>query len=320
MKAITHQRYGQPLDVLALTDTDEPVPGDGEVVVRVQAIGLNAADWHLITGTPAPVRLVSGLRRPRRGVPGRDVAGIVEAVGAGVDEMAVGDAVVGWAPGALAERAAIRVERVVRRPDGLDAVTAAALPTAGVSALQALRRGGPVRSGERILVTGASGGVGTFVVQLAAADGAHVVASCRTEAIDHVIAAGAAEVVDRTRDDALAPGRTYDRIIDIAGAPSLRASARALPRGGHSTIVGGEGANPFVRMGASAWVSATTRRRIGTFLATDDVDDLRVLLDAWADGTVRPVVSQTADLAGAPDLIESVRTLSTIGKAVVVIA
>lgn len=202
MKAIVQREYGAPLEVLRLEDVDEPRAGDGEVLLRVRAAGVNAADWHLVTGEPTIMRLVGmGFLRPKRPGVGLDVAGVVEAVGPGVTGFRPGDEAFGWCAGAFAELVVTREDSLVPKPEDVTFEQAAAVPVAAITALQGLRDKGEVRPGQQVLVTGASGGVGTFAVQLAKHLGAEVTAVCSTRNLELVRSIGADYVVDYTRED-----------------------------------------------------------------------------------------------------------------------
>jgi len=226
MKAIVQHRYGPP-DVLQLVDVDTPVVDDDGVLVRVRAASVNAADWHFMRGLPLVVRMVEGLRRPKRRSVGHDVAGEVEAVGKDVTQFLAGDAVFGFQRGAFAEYVCGRESSFVLKPTRLTFEQAAAVPAAGCTALQALRDGARVRAGQRVLIHGAGGGVGTFAVQIAKALGAHVTAVTSTRNVDLVRSIGADEVIDYTTQDFSRSGQQYDVIVDLA-------ASRSLPRAGGS--------------------------------------------------------------------------------------
>ncbi|MCC5948292.1 MAG: NAD(P)-dependent alcohol dehydrogenase [Nitriliruptoraceae bacterium] len=324
MRTIRHHRYGPPLDVLGPEDADLPEPGEGQVLVRVVAAGLNALDKHLVTGRPAMVRLAgAGLRRPTRGIPGRDLAGVVTRVGAGVTGLAVGDAVVGTAPGSLAEVVAVSATRLVPKPTTLSFEQAAAIPIAGITAHEALHRVAGVQPGHRVLITGGSGGVGTFAVQIAAAAGAEVTASCRTRNVELVRSLGAAHVVDYTRADPLTAGGPYQAIIELAGRPPTRDCRRALVPGGIHVLSGGTGGpllGPLPR-GVRAVVGAVGRpTRATIFLATERASTLTAVLDLVVAGAVTPVIDRVVPLAEAPQALAYVCQGHTRGKVVVRVA
>ncbi|WP_336921976.1 NAD(P)-dependent alcohol dehydrogenase [Aquipuribacter sp. SD81] len=320
MKAVVQDRYGPAEEVLRLEDVPEPEVGPHQVLVRVAAASLNAADWHLGEGLPLFVRAGEGLRRPRRRCPGSDLAGRVEAVGAAVTRVRPGDDVVAWTEGgALAELVAVSEDDVVLRPTTLDPVEAAALPLAGTTALQAVRHGGPVRPGERVLVTGASGGVGTFAVQLAVAAGAHVTASCRTENVELVRRLGAHHVLDRTREPVPGDG-PWDRVLQVAGTTPVLAVRRALTPGGRLVLLSGDGGRllgPLPGMLRAAALSAVSSQRMGFLMATTTRDDVQTLVDEAATGSLRVVVDRTYDLVDAAAALAHVRTGRARGKVVV---
>ncbi|MDQ5840895.1 MAG: NAD(P)-dependent alcohol dehydrogenase, partial [Chloroflexota bacterium] len=228
MKAVVQRRYGPP-EVLEYTDVGRPVVGDGDVLVGVRAASVHPGDYFVMTGVPSIVRLAFGLRRPRCPIPGRDVAGVVEAVGAAVTDLQPGDEVFGWSTtGTLAQYACVPADQLVRKPDRLTMAQAAAVPTSAITALQALRDIAHVQPGHTVLVTGASGGVGTFAVQIAKALGAEVTGVCSTRNMELVRSVGAHHVIDYTRTDFTCTGLRYDVIFDSVEAQSLSEVRRAL--------------------------------------------------------------------------------------------
>ncbi|MEX1171645.1 MAG: NAD(P)-dependent alcohol dehydrogenase, partial [Chloroflexota bacterium] len=235
-----HERYGPP-DALRLGDIPTPVPEDGDVLVRVRAAAIFFGDWRVIRGQPFVVRFATGLRRPKQPVPGIDAAGVVEAVGAGVTDLRPGDEVFGWAPGTLAEFACAPASQFATKPSAWSFEEAAAIPEAGMTALQGLRDAGRVAPGQRVLIIGASGGVGTFAVQVAAALGAHVTAVCSTRNVDLVRSLGAAEVIDYEREDLLARPDRFEVIFQAAGTTSPRRLRRLLVPGGTLVLSNGQG-------------------------------------------------------------------------------
>ncbi|MGW2222460.1 NAD(P)-dependent alcohol dehydrogenase [Nonomuraea sp. NPDC001684] len=317
MKAITRHVYGPP----TLTDLDRPAPGPGEALLRVHAACLDHGVWHLGAGLPYPVRLATGLRRPRSPLLGRDVAGTVEAVGPGVTGLAAGDEVFGVCDGALAEHAVARADRLVPRPAGLSSEAAAAVPTSGLTALQALRDHARLRPGQRVLVIGAGGGVGTFAVQLAKARGAHVTGVCGPGKGDLVRSLGADEVVDYTREEP-ATGR-HDVVLDTAGNRRLRDLRRMLTRRGTLVIVGGENASGRWLHGTGRQLRATAlspfvRHTLRAPITRTDPADLRHLAGLAATDELTPVVGRTFELAGFPDAMDHLRSGHVTGKVVIV--
>jgi NADPH:quinone reductase-like Zn-dependent oxidoreductase len=239
MRAIVQAGYGSA-DVLHLAEIGRPVAGDGEVLLRVHAAGLDRGTWHLIAGQPYLIRLASGLRAPKNPVPGLDVAGTVVAVGADVAGFAVGEEVFGIGHGSFAEYACARPDKLVRKPAGLTFAQAAVVAVSGLTALQGLRDAGCLQPGQNVLITGASGGVGTYAVQIAKALGAQVTGVCSTAKTDLVASIGADHVLDYSRDDFADGSQRYDLILDIGGNAALARLRRALTPGGTLVIVGGE--------------------------------------------------------------------------------
>jgi NADPH:quinone reductase-like Zn-dependent oxidoreductase len=242
MSAIVQDRYGSaPEELFRIAETDRPAIGDDEVLVRVRAASVDRGTWHIMTGLPYPIRLAGfGLRRPKYANPGRNLAGTVEAAGAEVTGFAPGDEVFGMSTSTFAEYAAARPDKLARKPANLSFDQAAAVPVSGSTALQAVRDHGRVRAGERVLIIGASGGVGSFAVQIAMAFGAEVTGVCSTRKVGMVRALGADAVIDYSRADFADRGSRYDVILDIGGNARLSRLRRALTRRGRLIIVGGE--------------------------------------------------------------------------------
>jgi NADPH:quinone reductase-like Zn-dependent oxidoreductase len=237
MKAIVQTRYGSP-DVLQLKDVDKPVVKADEVLVRVHAAAVNIGDWHLVRGMPYVVRLVAGLRGPRREIPGLDIAGEVDAVGGNVQQFRPGDEVFGWCKGAFAEYACAAAGNLLHKPSNLTLEQSAAVGDSAFTALAAVRDQGKVQPGQTVLINGASGGVGTFAVQIAKAFGASVTGVCSTANLDMVRAIGADEVIDYTAADFVQTGQRYDVMLDLVGSRSLSDCRRALTRRGTYVVVG----------------------------------------------------------------------------------
>src|SRR5215210_214954 len=281
MKAIVQDTYGSP-DVLELREIDMPVIGGDEVLVRVHAAGVDQGVWHLMAGLPYLVRVAGvGLRSPKNPVRGVDVAGRVEAVGENVTGVQPGDEVFGTCRGSFAEYACARADRLVPKPANLTFEQAAAVPVSGCTALQALRDRGKVRPGQRVLIIGAGGGVGTFAVQLSKAFGAEVTGVCSTTKTELVRSIGADRVIDYTRED-FADGRDrYDVILDIAGNRSLSRLRRALSPEGTLVIVGGEGGGKWLggidRQLRAHVLSAFGRQKLGTWISKERKQDLDAL-------------------------------------------
>ncbi len=319
MQAIVQDRYGGP-EVLRLAELEPPVPGEGRVAVRVRAAAVNPADWHLMRGSPFFVRLTAGIRRPKRPVLGSDVAGVVEAVGPGVTSVRPGEEVVGFAGGSVAELALARADRLVPKPSTLTWEQAAGLPMAGVTALQGLRDHGRVEAGQRVLVIGASGGVGTLAVQVAKALGAEVTGVCSTRNVDLVRSLGADHVVDYTRDDVTRAAGRYDVILQLAGTASPGSLRRALAPHGVLLLSSGEGRAAGVdRIVRAAVTSPFVGQRLAPFLATSSGSDLAALVGMVEAGAVRPVVDRTYPIGEAAEAIRYLETGRARGKVVITI-
>jgi NADPH:quinone reductase-like Zn-dependent oxidoreductase len=322
MKAIVRDRYGPP-DVLGLVDVDRPVVGDGDVLVRVRAASLNAADLDYLTGRPLLTRMGTGLRRPRNRGLGLDAAGTVEAVGRNVTRLRPGDEVFGdltaFGYGAFAEYACAPERAWAAKPAGVSFEVAATIPQAGILALQGLRGGEGILAGHRVLVNGASGNVGPFAVQIAKARGAHVTGVCSTSKMDLVRALGADHVVDYTREDVTASGRRYDWIVDVAGNHSILAWRRALRPGGTYVMVGGPTARILGALVLGPLVTLAGRRRMGLMLwwkpfAGEDVARLVELLQT---GGIAPVIDQRYSLAKVPEALRYLREGRARGKIII---
>lgn len=320
MRAVVQDSYGDA-ELLRCAEIPRPTPGPGEVLLRVAAAGLDRGVVHLMTGLPYPIRLAGyGVRRPKNPVRGREVAGQVVTVGDGVQDLRPGDEVFGIGEGCFAEFTLARADLLLRRPDTVDPVAAAALPISGLTALQAVRDHGCVERGQRVLVLGASGGVGTFVVQLAVAAGAEVTAVCRASKVDRVRALGATQVVDHTTTE---PRGEFDVILDTGGNRPLRRLRRLLSPRGRLVIIGGETDGRLLggtdrQLRAMAW-SPFLRQRLGTFVASENGPDLAVLRDLAAAGTLRPVVDRTYQLDATPDAIRDMVAGRLTGKAVITV-
>jgi len=319
MKAITHDRYGNA-DVLRVEELPIPEIGDDEVLIRVHAAGVDRGVWHLMTGTPTMVRPFIGLRGPRQRTIGMDVAGVIDKVGSNVTQLAVGDRVFGVATGSFAEFAKAKPRQLARMPEALTFEQAAALPVSGLTALQALRAVAPV-NGKRLMIIGAGSGVGTFAVQLAKAQGAHVTAVCSPGKADLVRELGADEVVDYTVHD-LGLG-THDIIFDIAGIRAVRALRERLAPRGTVVFIGGEGGGQFMngmqRQIVPSLTAPLTRTRFVTLAATTNTADLEELARLFDAGSVAPVVHQTFPLEGAAEALHYIGEGHATGKTVITV-
>jgi NADPH:quinone reductase-like Zn-dependent oxidoreductase len=322
MKAVVQARYGRPEDVLAVGDLPDPTPGPGEVLVRVHAAGVNWADCALTRGVPYMLRAGYGLSQPRNPVRGTDVAGTVEAIGDGVTEVRKGDKVFGSCTGAFAELAVAREQDVVGKPTMISFEEAAGATMAGLVALQALRDVGQVLPGQRVLVNGASGGIGTFAVQIAKTLGAEVTGVCSTPHVGLVSSIGADYVIDYTRDDFTRTGARYDVILDMADKRSLPDRRRALTP--HGTLIPNSGAgNRWIgSLGRIVWArmaSLVVRQSFRPFLSTQKRADLLALRQLLDDGGVRPVVGETHPLDEAPQAVSVAGGGHATGKIVLVV-
>lgn len=305
MKAAVHDRYG---DASAIYIDRRPVPtiADDEVLVQVEAAGLDRGTWHLLTGQPYAVRLATGPRRPREPVLGRDVAGRVVATGSAVHRLAIGDSVFGVAAGSFAEYAKAKERKLARRPDSLSPVEAAALGISGMTALQAVDAAG-ARADSRLLIIGASGGVGSYAVQIAAGRGARVTGVSRAAKADFVRSLGAEQIVAYDSAPREGFGGPYDAIIDTGGDTSLSKLRSMLAPQGTLVIVGGEGGDAFTGMGRQLHARALSpfvRQRLTFIVNRERQSDLERLADLVADGTVRPAVETVYPLDKAAKAIE----------------
>lgn len=324
MRAIAQDRYGDA-SVLTLKEIDRPEPGQGEVLVRVKAAGADPGVWHMMTGVPYLMRVIGfGLRRPKVPVRGLALAGIVEAAGPGVTRFGPGDEVFGTCrSGSFAEYATAREDRLAPKPRKLTFEQAAALPVSAVTALQAIRSAG-IKAGQRTAITGAGGGIGTFAVQLAKAQGATVTGVCGPAKADLVRSIGADEVIDYTRAEIDAGGARYDVIIDTAGNRPLALLRRALAPRGTLVLAGGDRYDRPVVTGMSRQLRATslsmfTGQRLRPLLARENAADLETLARLAGDGAVTPVVDRTYPLADAAEAIRQIAGGHATGKGVVVI-
>ena len=324
MKAIVRERYGSP-EVLELKEIEKPVLDDDSVLVRVRAVSLNAYDWHMMRGSPYLVRMVAGLRKPKSSAMGVDVAGEVEAVGKNVTEFRPGDGVFGSRAGALAEYVRGGPKSfLVRKPAGLTFEQAAAVPMAASTALQGLRDKGQIKSGQRVLINGASGGVGTFAVQIAKAFGAHVTAVCSTRNVDQTRSLGADDVIDYKQENfTRRGGQRYDLILDVAATGALSARLKVLEPNG--TLVGVGSADGYGMAALVAGlVETAVRSRLGTqkipfFLAKNSKEDLMVLKELIESGKVRPVIDRTYPLSETAEAIRYLETGHARGKVVITV-
>jgi NADPH:quinone reductase-like Zn-dependent oxidoreductase len=323
MRAVVYCDYGTA-DVLRLEDVAKPVPGDDELLVRVHAAGVNPLDWHYMRGTPYVMRLSSGLRKPKDTRVGVDYAGTVEAVGRNVTRFKPGDEVFGGRSGALAQYVAVRQDRAVAlKPANVSFEQAGAVAIAATTALQGLRDAGRVQPGDKVLINGASGGVGTFAVQIAKAMGAEVTGVCSTRNVELVRSLGADHVIDYTRDDYSAGGQRYDVILDNVGNRSLSENRRVLAPEGRYVLIGGGGPDdghwigPFVKPIQAALMSPFVSQDMGMLLAKLSNEDVNRLAELMRSGAVTPVIDRRYRLQEAAEAIRYLEQGRARGKVVV---
>jgi len=320
MKAIVQRRYGLP-EVLALEEIERPEAGDNQVLIRVRATSLNAYDWHMLRGKPYLTRLIGGLRRPKRLVPGVDIAGSVEAVGANVTRLQPGDEVFGPSNGGLGEYAAAGESNYAIKPPGVTFEEVAAVPMAATTALQGLRDHGRVEAGQKVLIVGASGGVGTFAVQIAKALGAEVTAVCSTGNIEAVRSIGADHVIDYTREDFVALGGLYDLILCIAGDYSLSKCRRVLGPTGRLVNIGGDIPGNWIGPLLAAlkpWLASLFRRqKMVAMLAKNQVSDLSFIAGLMTSRKVIPVIDRVYHLDEVPEAFRYIGEGHAKGKVVI---
>ena len=322
MNAIVQDTYGSA-EVLELREIDKPVPKDHEVLVRVGAAGVDRGVWHLMTGLPYLLRAGYGLRAPRNAVRGREVSGRVEAVGREVTRFRPGDEVMGIAEGSFAEYACAREDKLARKPANLSFEQAAAVPVSASTALQGLRDQGKLQPGQKVLVIGAAGGVGSYAVQLAKAFGAEVTGVCSTSQVDLVRSLGADEVIDYTREEFADRAHRYDLILDTAGRRPLSHLRRALTRRGTLVIVGGEGGDRWTggmgRQLRALAISPFLRQRLRMFVNKERHEELELLTELIEAGKITPVIDRTYPLGEAPEAIRQLVDGHLRGKLVITV-
>lgn len=321
MRAILQRRYGTA-DVLSAGEIDRPHVGPGDVLVQVRAAGLDRGTWHLMAGLPYALRLAGfGVRAPKAPVPGFDVAGVVVAVGGDVTRFAVGDAVFGIGRGSFAEYTAAPEDKLALKPERLTFEQAAAMPISGLTALQGLTDAGRLQAGQRVLIIGASGGVGSFAVQIAKALGADVTGVASTAKLDLVRSLGADHVVDYTSEDFADGTRTYDLILDLGGNAPLARLRRALTPAGTLVIGGGEGGGRFLggvdRQLRGLALSPFVGQRLTTFVCREHFAGLERLASLAQDGRIVPAVERTYALEDMPDAMRHLVSGKARGKLVI---
>jgi NADPH:quinone reductase-like Zn-dependent oxidoreductase len=322
MKAIVSTEYGSP-DVLHLKEVEKPAAKDDEVLVKVHAASVNAADWHLLTADIFLVRLVAGLLKPKYGILGSDLAGVVEAAGRNVKRFQPGDAVFGdvfaHGYGSFAEYVTAPESALALKPANLSFEAAAAVPLAAVTALQGLRDLGHIQPGQKVLINGASGGVGTFAVQIARYFGAEVTAVCSTRNLDMVCSLGAMHVVDYTKEDFTRNGQQYDLILAANGYHPISAYQRALTPRGIYVQVGGTQAQMFQSLLMAPWMSRNEGRKLGTLTAKPNQKDLALLKELLEAGKVVPVIDKRYPLSEVPDALRYLGAGHARGKVVITV-
>jgi NADPH:quinone reductase-like Zn-dependent oxidoreductase len=321
MKAIVRHRYGSP-DVLRLEEVEKPAPGDNEVLVKVLAASVNPYDWHFMRGTPHLIRLMAGLRKPRVARLGADVAGEVEAIGRSVTQFKPPDGVFGTCVGAFSEYVCVSESALALKPDTVTFEQAASVPIAAFTALQGLRDRGHIQSGQKVLINGAAGGVGTFAVQIAKSFGAAVTGVCSTRNVEMVRSIGADQVIDYTQEDFTKRGRSYDLMLDCIGNHSLSACRRVLKPGGIYIPVGGTTdlwmIRPLARS-VSAFVLSrfASQKLIGFFMAKSSKQDLNTIGELMQAGKLTPVIDRRYGLIEVAEAIRYLEEGHARGKVVI---
>jgi NADPH:quinone reductase-like Zn-dependent oxidoreductase len=322
VKAIVYHEYGPP-DVLRCEEIEKPTPGDSEVLLRVRAAALNPYDWHFMRGEPYGIRLMSGLGKPKNKRLGADVAGVVETVGRSVTQFKPGDAVYGLCQGAFGEYVCTAESKLVKKPDGMTFEQAASIPIAGLTALQSLRDKGKIQPGQRVLVNGASGGVGTFGVQIAKAFGANVTGVTSTRNVELVRSIGADDVIDYTKQDFTKGTQRFDLILDCVGNHSFSEYCRVLNPGGKIIGAGGKTDNwmlePIGRMISTAVQSLFVSQKQVSIFAKMNQADLLATNELLTSGKVTPVIDRRYELDDLPEGMRYLEEGHARGKVVIVI-
>jgi NADPH:quinone reductase-like Zn-dependent oxidoreductase len=322
MKAILRRRYG-PADVLTCEETDPPSVGDADVLIKVRAASVNPRDWHFTTGEPYFIRIMTGLREPEDVRLGTDVAGQVEAIGRTVTRFKPGDDVFGWCKGAFAEYACAAEAGLTVKPRNVTFEQAASVATAGLTALQGLRDRGRIQPGQKVLINGAGGGIGTFAVQIARSFGADVTGVCSTRNLDVVRSIGAGHAIDYTKEDFTRSGRQYDLILDCAGNHSLFAVRRALTRDGTLVVVGGQSGQwmigPMSRAITAPLLSRFVSQTLIMSLTRPSHEDLISISELLAARTVTPVIDKLYSLIEVKEAVRDVGQGHARGKVIIVV-
>lgn len=322
MKAIVYTQYGSP-DVLELKEVEKPAPGDNEVLIQVAAVSVNAADWHLLRAEPFMARLYSGLLKPKYQILGSDIAGRVEAVGRNVSQFKPGDEVFGnlfgrgW--GGFAEYVSAPEDTLLLKPASISFEEAAAVPLAGITALQGLRDKGQVQSGQKVLINGAGGGVGMFAVQIAKAFGAQVTAVCSTRNVERARSLGADHIIDYTQEDFTRNGQKYDLILAANGYHPILTYKRMLNPGGIYVTTGGTNAQNFQAMLLGPWISLTGKQKMGNIAAKPDIKDLAFLKELLETRKVIPMIDRQYPLRETAEAIRYLEAGHAQGKVIITI-
>ncbi len=322
MKAIVQTRYGSP-DVLQLKDLGKPVLRDDEVLVRVRAAAVNIGDWHLLRGVPYAMRGVTGARKPRREIPGLDIAGQVESVGSDVRQLQAGDEVFGWCKGAFAEYASAAENTLLPKPANLTFEQAAAVGDSAFTALAAVRDQGKVQPVHRVLINGASGGVGTFAVQIAKSFGANVTGVCSTRNVEMVRSLGADQVIDYTNEDFTQTEQAYDVMLDLVGTRSLSDCRRALTPRGTYVVVGVRDMGRWFGLGRQTkalLLSPFVRQRMRVFVVRHNPEDLAVLKELAQTGKITPVIDRRYSLSDVPEALRYQGEGHSQGKVIIAVS
>jgi NADPH:quinone reductase-like Zn-dependent oxidoreductase len=318
MKAAVYTRYGPP-DVVQITDVEKPVPKDNEVFIEVRAASVNPLDWHLVRGTPYFGRILTGLRKPKVTRPGFDVAGEVEAVGRSVTQFKPGDEVFGACRGAFAEYACAIEDKLALKPANISFAEAAAVPVTAITALQGLRDKGHIQRGHKVLVDGASGGVGTFAVQIAKSFGAEVTAVCSTRNVDTARSIGADRVIDYTREDFTKSGQRYDLILAANAHHSIFDYRRALSQDGIYVMAGGGGVQMLQAIFLGPLLSLMGSKKMCLVLAKIITEDLVFLKELLETGKVVPIIDRRYPLSDVAEALRYLEEGHAQGKVVITV-
>jgi NADPH:quinone reductase-like Zn-dependent oxidoreductase len=320
MHAIVYDHYGSP-DVLKYEEIAKPAPGENEVLIRVRAASVNPLDWHFMRGTPYPLRMMTGLGKPKAAGLGVDVAGRVETVGNRVTRFKPGDEIFGTGRGAFAEYACVAESALATKPENVTFEQAASVPIAGLTALQGLRDKCHLQPGQKVLINGAAGGVGTFAVQIAKSFGAEVTGVCSARNAEMVRSLGADRVIDYTQEDFTRSGQRYDVLFDCIGNHSFSACRRVLNPGGIHIVIGAQAGSSligfFARSIAAGVLSGLKHRKVAGFMAKRSGEDLAILADLMKAGKVTPVIDRCYSLSQTPEAIRYLEEGHARGKVVI---